>query len=84
MAGTANQDREDQGAEILQSHDSNYASYESETSICKISPPPTSLCEGILAICGCNTAICCPPSVCCLCYKGMMDDQRFCCLMCRE
>lgn len=46
--------------------------------------PPPSLCEGILAICGCNTAICCPPSVCCLCYKGMMDDQRFCCLMCRE
>lgn len=40
MAGTANQDREDQGAEILQSHDSNYASYESETSIYKISPPP--------------------------------------------
>lgn len=47
-------------------------------------PPPPSLCEGILAICGCNTAICCPPSACCLCYKGMMDDQRFCCLMCRE
>lgn len=29
-------------------------------------------------------AICCPPSVCCLCNKAMMDDQRFCCLMCRE
>lgn len=54
MAGTANQDREDQGAEILQSHDSNYASYKSETSICKIFSPPPSLCEGILAICGCN------------------------------
>lgn len=56
MAGTANQDREDQGAEILQSHDSNYASYESETSICKIFFffHPLSLCEGILAICGCN------------------------------
>lgn len=50
----------------------------------KYPTPPPSLCEGILAICGCNTAICCPPSVCCLCYKGMMDDQRFCCLMCRE
>lgn len=44
MAGTANQDREDQGAEILQSHDSNYASYESETSICKISHPPPPVC----------------------------------------
>lgn len=83
MAGTANQDREDQGAEILQSHDSNYASYESETSICKIFFfLPLSVCVKVFL--QYVAAICCPPSVCCLCNKAMMDDQRFCCLMCRE
>lgn len=44
--------------------------------------PPLSVCVKVFL--QYVAAICCPPSVCCLCNKAMMDDQRFCCLMCRE